>query len=110
MLNILCYNNIEVIVSMKQYEINGILYELVSDDNCFSTDIVKEYLTDYFYEFDYVFGDFSGDKVRLKGFYDTKNKKVKKYNDISYLDNYKNDYCNIGAKTFLLKKVQKKQL
>ena len=43
---------------MKQYEINGILYDLVSDDNCFSIDIVKEYLTDYFYDFDYVFGIF----------------------------------------------------
>lgn len=93
---------------MKQYEINGILYDLVSDDNCFSIDIVKEYLMDYFYDFDYVFGDFSGDKVRLKGFFDTKNKKAKRYNDIKYLESYKKDYCNIGAKTFLLKKVHKK--
>ncbi len=93
---------------MKQYEINGNVYELVSDDNCFSLDIMKEYLTEFFYNFDYVFGDFSGDKVRLKGFYDTHNKNVKRYNDIQYLDTYKKDFCNFGAKTFLLKKLQKK--
>ncbi len=93
---------------MKQYEINGNVYELVSDDNCFSLDIMKEYLTEFFYNFDYVFGDFSGDKVRLKGFYDSHNKNVKRYNDIQYLDTYKKDFCNFGAKTFLLKKLQKK--
>lgn len=93
---------------MKQYAINGNVYELVSDDNCFSLDIMKEYLTEFFYNFDYVFGDFSGDKVRLKGFYDTHNKNVKRYNDIQYLDTYKKDFCNFGAKTFLLKKLQKK--
>ena len=93
---------------MKQYEINGNVYELVSDDNCFSLDIMKEYLTEFFYNFDYVFGDFSGDKVRPKGFYDTHNKNVKRYNDIQYLDTYKKDFCNFGAKTFLLKKLQKK--
>lgn len=93
---------------MKQYEINGNVYELISDDNCFSLDIMKEYLTEFFYNFDYVFGDFSGDKVRLKGFYDSHNKNVKRYNDIQYLDTYKKDFCNFGAKTFLLKKLQKK--
>ena len=93
---------------MKQYEINGNVYELVSDDNCFSLDIMKEYLTEFFYNFDYVFGDFSGDKVRLKGFYDSHNKNVKRYNDIQYLDTYKKDFCNFGAKTFLLKKLKKK--
>ena len=93
---------------MKQYEINGNVYELVSDDNCFSLDIMKEYLTEFFYNFDYVFWDFSGDKVRLKGFYDSHNKNVKRYNDIQYLSIYKREYCNYGAKTFLLEKVCKK--
>ena len=59
-------------------------------------------------KFDYIFGDFVGDKVRLKGFYESNNKNVKKFNDIKFLEEYKKDYCNYGAKTFLLKKVSKK--
>lgn len=90
---------------MKQYKLSNNYYELVSDDNCFSLDAIEDYFTDYFENFDYVFGDFSGDKVRLKGFYESNNKLVKKYNDIQFLNVYKNEYCNLGAKTFLLKKV-----
>lgn len=93
---------------MKIYEINGNIYELLSDDNCFSFENVKDYITDYFNDFDYIFGDFSGDKVRLKGFFQSEHKNVKKYNDIKYLDFYRKEYCNYGAKTFLLKKVNKK--
>ena len=54
---------------MKIYTFNDNEYELLSDDGCFSYDYVKDYVTDYFKDFDYIFGDFSGDKVRLKGFY-----------------------------------------
>ncbi len=91
---------------MKQYEFNGKFYELVFDENCFDYDNIKTYITDYFNNFDYIFGDFSSDKVRLKGFYDSKHKNVKNYNDIQFLENYRKEYCNYGAKTFLLKKVR----
>ncbi len=93
---------------MKKYDIRGQYYELISGDDCFHYDEVKEYITDYFDPFDYIFGDFSGGKVRLKGFYDSINKNVKKYNDIQYLNIYIKEYCNFGSKTFLLKKLHKK--
>lgn len=92
---------------MKKVVINDINYELVEDDNCFDLDEVKEKLndTDYFSPFDYIFGDYSYDKVRLKGFYDKKNEKVKDINNIENIESYKKDYCSYGSKTFLLKKV-----
>lgn len=93
---------------MEQYKINDNDYELIQDDDCFVLATVKDYVTDYFDSFDYIFGDFSADKVRLKGFYNSNHKNVKKYNDIQYLQLYKQEYCNYGAKTFLLKKVCKK--
>lgn len=93
---------------VRQYEINGNFYELISDDNCFSLENVSEYVTDYFNDFDYIFGDFVGDRVRLKGFYDNDYKNSKKYNRINFLEYYKKEYCNYGAKTFLLKKLRKK--
>ena len=94
---------------MKTIEINGQKYEILKNDaNCVNPIELKEMVTDYFEPFDYIFGDFVGDKVRLKGFYESNHKNKKKYNDINYLDYYKKEYCNYGAKTFLLKKVHKK--
>ena len=91
---------------MKKIDINGTMYELVKDETgCFSKEDVIDKITDYFDDYDYIFGDYSYEKVRLKGYYDSKNKKAKKINDIQYLDNYIKDYCSYGAKTFLLKKI-----
>ncbi len=88
----------------KKYEINGNLYELEKDEkNVFDLEEVKSYMTEYFDKFDYVFGDYAYEKLRLKGFKDKGNK----VNDIKYLDDYIKNYCAYGAKYFLLKKIKK---
>ena len=92
---------------MKSIEINGKKYELVRNDgDCFDLDVVSEKMTDYFDDDDYVFGDIAYEKVRLKGYYDSKNKNAKPINDIKFLDNYIKDYCSYGSKVFLLKKIK----
>lgn len=92
---------------MKKIKLNNQEYELVENiGDCFVFDDISELVTDYFVDFDYIFGDYSYDKVRLKGFLDSNNKKVKEINDIKNLDSYKKDYCSYGAKTFLLKKIK----
>lgn len=92
---------------MKTIEINGQKYEIIENDaNCVNLGELKEAVTEYFEPFDYIFGDYSNDKVRLKGYYDTANKKATKINDIQYVKEYKKNYCNYGAKTFLLKKIK----
>ena len=92
---------------MKKIEINGKMYELIRDDSgCFSKEEVIEKITDYFDDFDYIFGDYSYEKVRLKGFFESKNKEAKPLNDIKNLKDYKKNYCSFGAKTFLIKKIK----
>ena len=92
---------------MKIIELNGKKYELLSNDgNCFNLEEVKERINEYFYNYDYIFGDYAYDKVRLKGFNDSQNKKVNKINNINTLEEYKKNYCSYGAKTFLLKKLK----
>ena len=93
---------------MKKVIINENSYEIIeNDNNCFDEEEIKQKLidTDYFSNFDYIFGDYSYDKVRLKGFNDSKNSEVKRINDIKQLDNYKKNYCSYGSNTFLLKKI-----
>lgn len=92
---------------MKEIEINKKKYEIVrNDDNCFNYEEVQDRVTDYFDEYDYIFGDYAYGKVRLKGYYDSKNKKANKINDIKNLDDYIKNYCCYGSKTFLLKKIK----
>lgn len=92
---------------MKKIEINGITYEVIRNDgNCLSKEDLSEKITEYFDEFDYIFGDFSYEKVRLKGYNESTNKKVTKINDIKTLDDYIENYCNYGAKVFLIKKIK----
>lgn len=90
---------IEIIINDKKYEI------IENDDNCLDLEELYEKATDYFYDYDYIFGDYAYEKLRLKGYYDSKNKKAKPINDIKYLEDYKKNYCSYGGKTFLIKKV-----
>lgn len=91
---------------MKIIELNNQKYEVVENDNCLDIELLKEKVTDYFDNFDYIFGDYSYDKLRLKGFNSQTNKKATPINNINNLEEYKKEYCSYGAKTFLLKKVQ----
>ena len=92
---------------MKKIKINNVEYEVVREDNnCISIEELSEKITEYFDNFDYIFGDFSYDKVRLKGFNDSNNKHAKKINDIKYLEDYITNYCSLGAKVFLIKKLK----
>lgn len=91
---------------MQQVQINKKIYEVIENNqDCLDVELLNEKVTEYFDDFDYIFGDYFGDAVRLKGFNDSNNKKVKKINDIKFLEEYKKDYCGYGAKTFLLKKI-----
>lgn len=92
---------------MKKIKINNVEYEVVREDNnCINIEELSEKITEYFDNFDYIFGDFSYDKVRLKGFNDSNNKHAKKINDIKYLEDYITNYCSLGAKVFLIKKLK----
>lgn len=92
---------------MKKIEINKVNYEIVrNDSDCLKKEELEERITDYFDDYDYIFGDYAYDKVRLKGYYDSNNKKAKRINDIKYMDDYIKNYCSFGAKIFLLKKIK----
>lgn len=93
---------------MKKVVLNQKEYELVKENkDGFVFDEVESLFTEYFDEFDYVFGDYSYSKLRLKGFYESSNKKVSKINNIKDLDNYINKYCSYGCSYFLIRKIEK---
>ena len=89
----------------KLYKINELTYELIENyKDGFSYEEVLNKATDYFNDFDYIVGDWSYGKLRLKGFFDSKNSKCKKINDIAMLDFYIANNCAYGCKWFSIKK------
>ena len=92
---------------MLEYEFLGNKYILEKEEgNSFDYEELKEKVTDYFTDYDYIFGDIAYHKIRLKGFYASDNKNVKKTNDIKEMDQYIKNYCAYGCNWFLLKKTQ----
>lgn len=92
----------------KTIQLEDVLYELIENkNNCFDENLIKEKYTDYFNEYDYILGDFSYNKLRLKGFCEKNNSKLNKINDIQYKDKYLKELCAYECNYFLLKKVKK---
>lgn len=91
---------------MKIIEVENNKYEIITDyKNGFDLEEFNSHYTDFFEDYDYLVGDIAYSKLRLKGFYDSKNKKVKKINDFKYLDKYLEEDCAVECKYFVLKKL-----
>lgn len=90
----------------KIVNIENMKYEIIRDyKNGYDKEEFISKCTDYFYEFDYIVGDWAYDKLRLKGFYDDDNKNAKDFNKISNLDNYLKSNCAYECKYFVAKKI-----
>ena len=93
---------------MKKIVIQNITYELLDDvKDAFDKDLVTDYITDYFYPFTYIVGDYSYGKLRLKGFYDKNDNNCSKINNIDNLNSYLENNCAYGCRWFRLKKISK---
>ena len=91
---------------MNIIEVENNKYEIIKDyKNAFDLADFTSHYTDFFSDYDYLVGDIAYNKLRLKGFYDAKNKKVNKINNYRDLDKYLSDYCATDCKYFILKKI-----
>lgn len=89
-------------------EVNNQKYEIITNyKEAFEKEEFLDKCTDYFYDFDYIVGDIAYGKLRLKGFYDAKSKKVKNYNNFKNLENYLKTNCANDCKYFVIKKTNK---
>ena len=92
---------------MKKITIQEREYEIVEDENkVIYLDEIESLMTDYFVPYDYILGDYSYGKLRLKGFYEDSNKKANKINKFSSLKKYIEEYCAYKCKYFVIKCVK----
>ena len=90
---------------MKTISINNIKYEIIKDEgDCINAEELAEKITDYFDAYDYIFGDYAYEKVRLKGYNDSSNKKANKINNFDNLEEYLKDNCAVDCRYFILKR------
>ena len=84
-------------------------YKLIENyKDGFNLDEFKEKYTDYFENYDYIIGDYSYGKLRLKGFCNKLNKMCNKINDIKFKDTYIKELCSYECKYFILEKIKMK--
>ena len=90
----------------KKYIFNNNNYELIKDyKDGFDKETVENLITEYFDDYDYIVGDWSYGKLRLKGFCNKENKLNNKINNIDILDKYIKENCAYDCKYFVLKKL-----
>lgn len=81
-------------------------FELVENyRDCFVMEEFESLFTEYFYDYDYIVGDYAYSKLRLKGFYLDSNKRAKSFNKFSSKDKYLKENCAYSCKYFVLKKI-----
>ena len=91
---------------MKKYKFNELEYELTQNyKDGFDKEAVETLITDYFNNYDYIVGDWSYGKLRLKGFCDKGNKINNEINNIKILEQYIKENCAYECRYFVLKKV-----
>jgi uncharacterized protein YutD len=93
--------NKNIIIENNEYQITEDYKDGFREDEFISK------MTDYFYDYDYVVGDWAYGKLRLKGFYDVSNKKVKEINNYNNAQDYLKNNCAYGCKYFIAKRVYK---
>lgn len=95
---------------MKKIVLENIEYELIKDyRNAFNLEEITEKFTDYFQDFDYILGDYSYDKLRLKGFCKKGNEKYQRFNDFEKIDDYLKNYCSYECRYYIIEKAHMKR-
>ena len=90
---------------METIKLENDIYEVIKNvKEGFDREELEKKYTDYFKEFDYIVGDWSYGKLRLKGFNDQTNRNFKPINDISKVEDYIQNQCAYECRYFILKK------
>ena len=79
---------------MEIIEINNKKYQVMTNyRDAINIEELETKITDYFDNFDYIVGDISYGKLRLKGFNSKTNKNFKDYNDVDRVNDYIKNNC-----------------
>ena len=95
-------------VDSTLFKFSSIEFKLVDDhQDAFDLEMMENRYTDYLLKYDYIVGDISYEKLRLRGFYEDHRKGVPIDMKISNLEDYLVEYCSFGSPYFVFERVDK---
>ncbi|MCR8969238.1 YutD family protein [Facklamia sp. 7083-14-GEN3] len=102
--------NEEIIKNIKLFNENSLMIEdeeydlIINYQEAFDFEAFYNRYQDLFAKYDFIVGDWAFDQLRLRGFYQIGTPKVAFDQRIETLEDYINEYCNFGAKYFVIGK------
>lgn len=85
-------------------------FEIVKDyREAFDSERLGERYSEILNKYDYIVADWGFEQLRLKGFYDNRNRKVPQDQRIANLQDYLYEYCNFGCPYFVLQRIDDKK-
>lgn len=97
-------------VDSKTIRLSKIDYHLIEDYNdAFDLELLEGRYSDYLLKYDYIVGDISYQKLRLRGFFEDRRQGVPIDMKISNLEDYLVEYCSFGSPYFVLERVEKRK-
>lgn len=92
----------------EQVSIQGVIYKIKRNfKEAFQVETFKDRFVDVFFDYDYIVGDFSGNLLRLRGFYDEGRHNAALDQTITRLEDYLMESVNFGAPYFVLERAEK---
>lgn len=93
------------IIDEDTLQIKTQIYRLVENyREGFQKEAFMERYQEFFEKYDFIFGDWGHEQLRLRGFYQLGRRKVPFDQQINFLDDYIKEYCNFGCAYFLIAK------
>lgn len=97
-------------IDHETLSLNGDAYKIIENyREAIDLEMIEARYSDFLEKYDYIVGDIAYEKLRLRGFYYSKNKKVPIDMRISSLKDYLTEYCSFGCAYFVLERMAPKK-
>ena len=95
-------------IDSKHFKFSNVDFKLIENhQEAFDLEMMENRYTDYLLKYDYIVGDISYEKLRLRGFYEDYRKGIPIDMKISNLEDYLVEYCSFGCQYFVFERVNK---
>ena len=92
-------NEEEIMIGSRQYKV------MVNYRDGFDSEKLGERYSEVLARYDYIVGDWGYEQLRLKGFFETDNRKSLPDQRIDMLEDYLYEYCNFGCAYFVIQRI-----
>ncbi len=110
-IDVLPNENQEIVrIDSDTFTFTNVEYKLIENHKeAFDLEMMENRYTDYLLKYDYIVGDISYEKLRLRVFYENHRRGIPIDMKISNLEDYLVEYCSFGCQYFVFERVDKEE-